>query len=459
MNKLLLTSVAASALMFAACSDTVVTDYQDAKATATVDFFVTDYYTGLKLPGADSAKVTKLAVDTLVQAVDSATGHAQFTKVEIGTYIFLVEAIGYAPVYFKPVVAESAGDLPRVYDLAEQVTLPKLGATVNGKVYYTNLDGQTLPMDAATVELKLGALPNDLSWPSEFVYTTTDANGSYSFANLPEGVGYTITVRQKDLNNKAYVTNQTVSASNVKAGETKTVASIVVDVNAIALTVLSTNYSGLQDITPSSVVTITFSDSVNTSLIRLGDIMVSRGGRTVLVTPTWSADNKTLSLAPADAGLWDLALTYTISLNLTSGKEQVLNTTGWDPTFVPSLYTAVPAAVSGFGQAKTDVVYWNATPTSFSGSTSFKVVWKASKDVSGYLIYYKGVADSMFVEGATSNVTDSSATVAYSFGVGIGGVTDSVTASLPVKIIPYNKFGQGPASAVLLIPIKKYVAP
>ena len=67
-------------------------------------------------------------------------------------------------------------------------------------------------------------------------------------------------------------------------------------------------------------------------------------------------------------------------------------------------------------------------------SNTYKVTWKATKDAQGYLIYHKGAKDSLFVYAAQAAAGDTTLTVSYNF------FQDTTATTLPVKIIPFNKY-------------------
>jgi len=387
-------ALAASALMFAACSDTVVTDYSDSKATATVNFKVSDQISGAAL---DSVKVTRLAKDSLNVITDS-LGYAGFSKVKIGEYLYRFQKTGYATVDLQAAVLDGQSNVPRVPDLNLEIALAKLGATVRGRAFYTDGNGNRLAVDSGTVQLKLGTL-GSFTWPNPVLTTQTDANGNYSFANLPEGITYTITVRQVTVGGKAYSTVAPVTVSGVYAGETVTAGAVDLAVSGNALTVNSTNYSGVQQVSTTSPIVIKFSEAVDTSLIRLGNVQVHvalTGNPQVLVTATWSDGNTTLTLTPSDSSTWWDGVTHTITLNLTSTSNASLSGFAGNNKFIPSAISTLPGQATNLriaylGSPLTDTTKPNST------TASVRLTWSKATNAQGYAIFKKTPEDSAFV--------------------------------------------------------------
>ena len=436
MKRFLGLGLVAGALLLSACSDTVTNGYQDAKATATVNFMVRDAYTGSAI---DSAAVIRVSKDTTTKLTDM-RGFAQFTGVKIGLYIFRFEKAGYATMTLTQAIADMQGQVPRVPDFNLDIPLSKKGASVTGRVFRTDADGNRLAADSATVQLQLAAPAGaGLEWPTPIITTVTASDGSYTFDSLPAGVTYSISARQKTWNSQVYAGGTPVSVSDVMAGESKKAGPVDMAVVGNALRVNSTNYWGDLKISETSAVVLRFSEAVDTTRIHFGDIVVTRAAAEVLVTATWSDGSKTLSLKPAD-GKWWANSNHTISLNLVSVDNiNLTNFTG--NIFSTNNDTQFP------GQASALAVDTGAVTTV---NSSFILSWRKGTNATGYLIFKKNADDSAFVLVHDMNTNDSS----YN-------VTGSPLANgrVAYRVLAYNSLGTAPVADAPAITVWDHSVP
>ncbi len=436
--KRLLTAAAAGALFLASCSDdVVVNDFQDSKPTSTINFRTRDQITGDLL---DSVAVTRLSYDTLVKYTD-VDGFTRFTGVQIGEYIFRFQREGYATLLLDAGVYDLSGDVPRVPDYNYDVELPKLGASVEGRVFYSDANGNKLAVEEATVLLKLSNI-SGYRWPSEYITATTDEEGNYSFTNLPEGVGYTISVRQMTVGGKVYSYTGSLSYSDVLDGEVKKATALTLTILGNPLTVTSTNFNGDLKVSTEDVVVLNFSEVVDSAAIKFGDIIVSVGGDQVLTTAAWSNGYKTLTLSPVDGAWWKNS-SHAITLSLQS-LDRVILSGGSTYYFTPAdAVTKLP------GQASKLKTTFSGTGIPSQTTSSFTLSWMEGTDAAGYSIYLKTSEDSAFVW--VKNVIDDTTTTIYSdFSEG---------KILSYRVLSYNDLGTATVSSAPAISLRDSTAP
>jgi len=431
--KYLSLALAAGALFFTGCSDSVVNDYSDAKATATVNFLVRDSYTGNAI---DSISITRLSYDTLTKYTDS-TGYARFQGVKIGTYVYRLDKTGYATVLLDQTVADLSGDVPRVPDVNLDLQIPKTGAQVQGRAFYNDQNGNSVAIEGATIQLTLGALGN-FRWLHPILTTTTDADGNYSFTDLPEGVDYSISSRQITIADKVYSAGTPVTVSGVYSGESQKADPIVLTILGNPLHVSSTNFWGSQQVGTTDSIVLNFTEPVDVSRIQLSDIIVYESGFQVLVNASWSNTNKALTLTPVDGSWWN-GVVHTIHLALIS--EDNVDLTAFDRnTFTPGLVNGLPGNVSNL---KATFAGNATTPNSTTNTINLK--WSPATDAQGYYICIKNTSDSAFI--ITDQATDTSATITQAGIFSKGNI-------VAIRIISYNTLGTsdvGNANTITLV--------
>lgn len=376
-------SFAAVMAFLAACDSTVTNINDDAKAEGTITIKVVDNHSGAALSGVSVYSV----VDDEAVIADS-LGLSVWEDQLLGDHSFQISKDGYATVHaLVTLVEKGAGDVPRVGDVIQTVSMYKVGVQAKGIVLFTDDKGKLNGAPEVTVYANL---------PKQFVpcelTTKTNERGEYSFDKLPEGVEVKISVGQEQLDSKTYVGSdvRTIGGASYRAGDLINVSSINLVKSTTQIVKISDNTS---EIDSTSDVTFTFaaeleSDSVNTS-----KWTVSKSGSNVLISVSLSEDKRTIEVSPY-SGKWTKGDSYTIrgTVYAVDGASTTVNT-----SFVVGgpKNTGRPDNVEGLKVAQDPDYSYYA-----------RLSWDESEDAARYNIYLKTNLDNDFVyTGYTTNTT------------------------------------------------------
>lgn len=382
-----------AALLVVGCEDTVTNtstetqSYVDTKATGSIVLQVRDQVTGAFLP---AAKASLLGTGASSITTDSAAGLAVFTSVAPGSRLVRIEKEGYAGRIVTADLSDGSSEVPRVHDAQLEVRLPKLGASVTGKVYYTDKLGNRNVDSGATVYLDYAG--DD--WTNGHFETVTDKDGNYTFAKLPEDIELKVTVRSQVLSTGVFAATGSASIAGLKVGETRNLAVINLSIDAGAFELLTKSIDAIPE---TESVSISFSSPVDTVALRKGDITVVSGELDVAVLPSWSNAGKTLTLKPF-SGKW-ITGTNTISLNVKSALGQSI---GKEIDFTAGTVGALPAAVASLhskatvlGKEKVDTVDGNTAVVNFT--------WNKAIGADGYYLYKKARTENAYTRIAETS--------------------------------------------------------
>jgi phosphoribosyl-AMP cyclohydrolase len=292
----LLGSLIGSSFFFG-CGDNVAKteiDNKDVRSKGNITVVVTDAETGALI---DSVAVSIFDGDTL--AKQTANGHVLYQSLNAGSYRFKVEKAGYASKQIQATISMDAdGEVPIAADAVTKVELAQLGATVNGTVTESDLDGQKTLLAETEVRLVIA----DTDYLNREYKTTTDSNGAYSFTNLPTSEFYNIHFAALSDSNGVQ-TAPSVVGTSPSFGGINFVGNASYAVDGHSLVVLTQNYSD-DDLKSSDNITINFSQPVITTEIEIDDIRVlNPNDKVVAITTAWSIDAKTLTISP-QSGAW-----------------------------------------------------------------------------------------------------------------------------------------------------------
>jgi len=385
-----------AALLVVGCEDTVTntsTDtqsYTDTKATGSITVQVRDQVTGAFVSGVTASL---LGTGATVATSDS-IGLAVFSAVAPGSRLVRVEKDGYAGRIVTADLSDGASEVPRVHDAKVEVTLPKLGASVTGKVYYTDKLGNRNVDSGATVYLDY----TGEGWTNGHFATVTDKDGNYTFTKLPEDIELKVSVRSQLLSTGVFAPTGSASIAGLKVGETRNLAVINLSIDAGAFELLTKSIDAIPE---TESVSINFSSSVDTVALRKGDITVASGNLDVAILPTWSNTSKTLTLKPF-SGKW-ITGSNTITLNVKSALGQSIATS---IDFTAGTVGALPASVTSFhskatvaGKEKVDTVDGNTSLVNF--------LWNKATGADGYYLYKKARNENAYTKiGETSTGKD-----------------------------------------------------
>lgn len=365
--------LATGTFLVACGADEVVNINDEAKDKATINVKVVDNHNGKPIAAATVYSV----VDDDSDETDS-LGISTWKKMSLGTYVFQVSKKGYATVQeFVTLNEKGQGDVSRVPDVVAEIAMYKEGVSAKGTILYVDDEGNKKAASGVPV---YATLPGFFV-PAEVV-DSTDKNGEYSFANLPEGVAIDISVGQKEFNKKKYSVAggaTTIGGATYRAGDV--VKAPILTMTPAAGEVVLVN-SNLSKIDTNTAVTLTFSSELIADSVK-NNWSVGRNGTTVLTTATLSSDKKTITIAPVSK-TWTKGSTYTVygtAYSQDGGVFYASNTGTNRLTFEPGSGSAAkaPENLSGLKAVASEDL-----------AGRFVVSWTAPKGtVTAYNFYYK----------------------------------------------------------------------
>lgn len=356
--------------------------YVDAKARGNVFVLLRDQVTGQPLA---NVQATLLGSDSERVAASDSTGTVVFRNLLPGSRLLKIEKSGYAGRIQTIKLNDGSSDVPRLEDLSFDIRMPRLGATVSGKVYYVDKSGNRVPLAAAALDLYFENGERD--WVAGHRAVVSDSLGFYKFDSLPEDVKLTILVRSKNVDGNIYMASATRSIDALKQGETRhiPVFELVPDIETFAL--LSSNLDAVKE---TDTLKLAFSLSVDTLALRKGDIAVTSGGVDVGIVPVWSDEGRKLSVAPF-SGKW-ITGSNDLKISVKSGLGVALSKT---LNFVASSVGSLPKQAGSISAKAT--VFGKDTNKVNSNTASVTFKWGRADQAEGYDIYKKAKGDNAYL--------------------------------------------------------------
>lgn len=329
-----LLSCAAFAVLFFACGDDSVTNInKEAKEKASISYLLVDYYTGEPV---DSVTIynSKLKTSKLTDSL----GISIWKSNQIGSHDIEVSKEGYATLRKSVEVEEEGlGDVARVPDVYSKIYMYRLGVEVNGILLYTDKKtGNKIPASGVTVVLtnqNASVIPREYS-------VKTDKEGNYSFTNLPEALGFLISVPQAEIDGNKYVVSSGISVAASRVGSTHDLG---VQNLSILTEELSLVNSNLSEVDSNTTLTLNFSAPLDADSVKK-NLLVKLGSKNVLVETKLSSDAKTINIKPFSES-WNNNFIYSISgtISSKSGSKLTLNSSF---TVGAKKFTSPPSHVS-----------------------------------------------------------------------------------------------------------------
>jgi hypothetical protein len=268
------------------------------------------------------------------------------------------------------------------------VELAQLGATVNGTVTESDLDGQKTFLAETEVRLVIA----DTDYLNREYKTTTDSNGAYSFTKLPTSEFYNIHFAALSDSNGIQTAPSVVGTSPSFGGITFVGnASYVADGHS--LVVLTQNYSN-DDLKSSDNITINFSQPVITTEIEIDDIRVLNSiSEVVAITAAWSIDAKTLIITP-QSGAWfsgthKIDFSSGFTFKATNGKSLSMTDQNFSIRTIGDLQAITDLTLIRQGGTDTNKVSQN--------TNSVRLAFSVPKNATKVEIYEKKANDSAFI--------------------------------------------------------------
>ena len=319
--------------LLASCGDTII-ESNESTAIAKGNLFVsaTDAVSGNPLPNVEFFMP---AMDSKPRETSGLNGTV-YKGLPIGeNYAVRVSAKGYAPVVCNASIRLAENQDRQSISVAEnttlRVSLRRLSASLRGSIFYQNLEKplqlEVFPASGAQVSVIIQDNA-DCSYEQRiFGPASVSKDGFYSFDSLPEKAYCTLVAHDAHLNGLLYSGMQSEGALEV-SGNAAIMPRLVYDVvqTAFGFVFSSDNRSVAKK---NDVLKFGFSEPVNVSLLRDGDLSASNNATKVSVAAnfSWSDSNKTLTVAPA-FGEWASGQSYDIRMRLYSAvSSKIIDTT------------------------------------------------------------------------------------------------------------------------------------
>jgi len=352
---------------------------------------------GTILTAGDSVKVTLLEIDKKPRFADS-LGTITYKNLQVGSYQVLVEKEGYASMVCRTSIDLASSDyIPVAADQTLAVDLHKIGASVTGTAVLqdaANINGlQTVPAEDATLRLSL--LGGACEYVESIVTVTTDEDGIYTFADLPEFASYSITPQAMTIDDELNSALSLTGTTGV-TGEYKKLSQISYSVTTDPFIVVSSNQSS---VAIDDSIVIRFSKAVDVSRIRNGDIYVSNN---VGIVSSWSKDGKTLTVKAA-TGKWVYGSSFDLYFNVYSVNGIFISANSTNTASIRIFTDGKLGPIKGL-KAK------NKMDTTIDyNSTAVELIWNKLSNAAKYEVYRRNSNDSSFVRVlTTSSISDTS---------------------------------------------------
>jgi len=422
------TLLAAGTFLVACGADEVVNVNDEAKEKATITLKVVDNHDGS--PIADAAVYS--VVNDKTRKTDK-LGLSVWKGQVLGAHAYEVSLEGYAKILTTvDLVEQGQGNVARVGDVIQTVNMYKTGVTAKGTVLYTDDKGNKKAVKDAVVYASLPEkfVPSELS-------TKTNANGEYTFSDLPEGVAVDISVGQTIIDKKTYAgaSVETIGGPTYRAGDVVNVTIIGMDKVAKQLVLTSSN---LESADSTSTLTFTFSADLADSSKNLWTVREAGSPFATVVT----VDKKTVSIKPAKGGKWQKGVAYTISGTVysTEGESYTMPTESFSP---------------GAGSSKAPDQVGSLKAEEGTYPEYVKLTWTAPKSAfDGYHLYYKSSTMTNFKYYNAYTVTSTTTTLELGYSLPV------TTGKISFVMVPYKTIrGVNVEADFEKAPVAEYTVP
>lgn len=433
MKHKLLPFTAAALLLAAASACNKAQDFnfaigaQDVTAPITIHTVLYDTHVGV-----DSVKVEIVGHNK--SALSNASGTTTF-ELGAGTYEARISRDGYLPIIqtFTVDLANTSSSTPILTANIQDVLLYPLTGSITGFVT-RQINNQPSYQDQSQISVAIqftGTEQTDASYTA-----TTDANGTYTISQLPEGLTLTVNgsyVAQEE-DNLVYEGTASVQALR---------ANVLTKVTTIPLARTANSYT--HDILslpqqPLDPLTITFPVAADVEQITYQNISVTRGTTSteVGITTTWSNGNRTLTINTVDPNGWSTdatAGTYSFTVSVPNIEGGTLTSSG---TFsvVPEMGQLTP--VTATFDATTLTISW----PKLSNALSYHIYLKVSNESDYRLFYtYTPTSTTATTESISANtlITQNNNTPGlYNFKiVGVNDRFEGDLSAATTVVVPY----------------------
>ena len=317
-----LLTLASAAVLFAACSDSSVSDANDEiKEKGTVTIFAYDVLT--RMPLKDVSVYYRTSDKT--KKTDS-TGTIVWKGVDIGHSYFDLQKEGYAMKRHDVLVEDLiANDVSRVNDNTEKVEMYELGVTVKGQLFYVDPETKNW-LPAANARVYVDYPDSSEIYPNE-VYKTTDSNGFYTFTDLAANVGFQVRTERFTVDSIVYEVDS-IGATAQRKGVIKEMDPIAAVVASLDPKMVSSNLANVEvkDDIKLNFTEVLEKDSVTTKYIKVKRINAAKpedadGKPTnltdVAVSVSLSDDGKTITIKSI-SGAWADGKDYIVEFDVWS---------------------------------------------------------------------------------------------------------------------------------------------
>ena len=464
-----LLTLASAAVLFAACSDTAVSDANDEiKEKSTVTFFVRDVLT--QMPLEDVANYYRTEDKT--KYTDS-TGTIVWKGVDLGDSYFDFQLDGYAMKRVNVGTSDDIeNDIARTRDTTVKVDMYELGVTVKGKFYYRDPATKDW-IPAANARIYIDYPDDSEIYPNE-VYNFTKEDGSYEFTNLAANIDFDVKSERFMVDTVTYEVATIRVKEAQRKGVVKLLDPMVAEVASLEPKLLSSNLSslGVKDAIKLNFSEVLDKDSLTTEYVYVERIVDDSDPTNIITKPVAVAlslaDSGKTVVVKSQSGAWADGKGYFIYFDVWSTLAKELQDSVKINGVEYKKYRkfiagdlAVPAKVKNLKVKKDDEGKKDLYSFEYKGSYTFKaaldekldltydatvtIQWDAiERNVDKYNIYVKGDkaddADYIKVGEVKATKTD-----VEDFSVNIAALYDD-----NFLMYPQNKFQSGEVSIMVL---------
>jgi len=330
MNKKLFKLLTAGALvaLLSSCGDTVVDNTLDpasnpVQTKASLNVLVRDASSGVPLVAS-----VKLLSTGERDSTNATTGTVSFKDVPMGDHNVYIERPGYADAIYdalvKPVV-NNGGNFAIAVDATVDASLYPLTASLQGSVFYSDIDGKKKAAAGTEVRIVL----SDLSLVERVFTTTADDQGKFVFDTLPAvGTGYVIQIPSFPKDNPKYVGKE-IRGSNLGASLLNGIPASITSagINYDNLNTIFALLTERVEVKSTDTITLDFSNDIDVAKFKSSSITIF--GNSVEIPALKIASGSKIKLFPRGAidtagaaAKWPRTLSIEINnLVAASGKE------------------------------------------------------------------------------------------------------------------------------------------
>jgi len=422
----------------------------------------------------DNVKVEWEVAGNKDTTTSTATDGYKIDNLFSGNYNVTFSKANYTTVVYEisipkddfTVTAKGGGN--KEYVVTADPNLYPLNASLKGRLYKTE-NGKNIPIAGATVQIDYNGTYKESDQYYRFIpalySATTDADGYYSFVNLPATAANLRYLDYTDSNGETYINANSQTGDdyytriNLQSGNTYTLANVYLTMVTDPIILINSNaYAsagvGTTHFDVASDITLTFNKAVDqATTLEKGYVRLSVGGADVAVSVTYNGNLITLNpetnLSPNTS--------YTVSYSVYTPLIYSPSTS--TVTFSTVNDAVIPAAVSNFAINYDFMgIGWFADYSTFqinfvfdmvNNATSYQIYAKDSYSNSEYILIGSPAGQSQpnYLPAGTKVTTNTSLPSQFDYYANDGFLTPfSHGTIVTYKVRAVNSVGAGPFS-------------